>query len=265
MSSLDCIQGRLSDVVLGRKEPAGLTETIQDDAVIGNKAIQDRIAVYRDTTLLTLTAALKANFPVTVRLVDDRFFAYLADGFIRSNPPSEPRLSHYGAALPDYIARFPACREYRYLADVARLEWAFAQAALERACVALEPQVLFKLLKEGADVRLLLQPSLQFLVLRWSVLPLWEELREHADSSAPPVPLRETTYNILKRDARNVRLQKQGRATFAFRHALADGYSIEQSARVALNRDRFFDLAVELLDLFGEGLVTGISLNANHQ
>jgi len=47
-----------------------------------------RLAIYRHHVLATLTEALEATYPVVVRLVDRRFFAYAADQFIRRPPPA---------------------------------------------------------------------------------------------------------------------------------------------------------------------------------
>ena len=69
-----------------------------------------RLAIYRHHVLATLTEALEATYPVVVRLVDRRFFAYAADQFIRRYPPAGPCLFEYGEALADFLATFPASR-----------------------------------------------------------------------------------------------------------------------------------------------------------
>src|SRR5262245_46106327 len=84
----------------------------------------NRFSIYRNNTLISLTGSLKANFPVTVRLVHERFFHWVAQEFIRRHPPEEARLSSYGAKLPAYLASLAACRSVPYVAEVARLEWA---------------------------------------------------------------------------------------------------------------------------------------------
>src|SRR5262249_38664414 len=84
-----------------------------------------RRSVYRHRVLTTLTAALKTSYPVVCRLVDERFFDYAADAFIRSRPPSAPCLFEYGGDFPDFLAAFEPCRRLAYLPDVARLDWPF--------------------------------------------------------------------------------------------------------------------------------------------
>src|SRR5262245_31968392 len=123
MPSLREVQARFAEGLLG------------DDTVIADLVAGDglepraRLAVYRHHVLTTLTAALEAAFPVVCRLVDGRFFAYAADAFIRRHPPAGPCLDEYGGAFPDFLADFGPCASFRFLPDVARLEWAAHVAA----------------------------------------------------------------------------------------------------------------------------------------
>ena len=89
--------------------------------------------VHRDVSphnvLVSLTDALKANFPVVCAVVHERFFAYAADAFIRAHPPASPCLSEYGAAFPEFLRGFAPARRLPDLFDLARLEWAVLRAA----------------------------------------------------------------------------------------------------------------------------------------
>ena len=81
------------------------------------------------TPASSLTATLMTVFPVTVRLVDERFFRYAASEFIRANPPSEPRLVRYGADFPGVPADVRGTRgSCPSSPRSARLEWAIAEA-----------------------------------------------------------------------------------------------------------------------------------------
>ena len=39
-----------------------------------------------------------------------------------TSPPSEPRLSHYGAGFADFLASFPPADDLRWLVPIARLD-----------------------------------------------------------------------------------------------------------------------------------------------
>src|SRR5262249_59910292 len=92
-----------------------------------------RLRIYRHHVFATLTAALKATYPVVCRLVDERFFDYAADCYIRTRPPSAPCLFEYGGDLSEFLAAFEPCRHLASLPTVRRLEWRLTAAALARA------------------------------------------------------------------------------------------------------------------------------------
>ena len=77
---------------------------------------------------LSLTRALMDNFPVTVAMVDERFFRFAADSFIRQHPPRDPRLGLYGRELPAFLAAMPELAAYPQVPAVAHLEWQILQA-----------------------------------------------------------------------------------------------------------------------------------------
>ena len=83
---------------------------IEDEFDTGKASSARRFSIYRNNMFLSLTSHLRTIFPVTVRLGDDRFFAYAADQFILREPPMEARLAVYGAAFPRFLSHFPACQ-----------------------------------------------------------------------------------------------------------------------------------------------------------
>lgn len=87
-----------------------------------------RFAVYRNNVAVALTEALEAAFPIVRRIVGEAFFAAMAGVFLRAHPPSSPCLADYGAAMPEFLARFPPVAHLGYLPDVARLENALRRA-----------------------------------------------------------------------------------------------------------------------------------------
>ncbi len=123
MPMLRELQAGFRDALLGGDEHAA-EATVRGDG-LGAAA---RLAVYRHHVFTSLTAALESTYPVVGRLVDARFFRYVADQYIREHPPVSPCLFEHGAELGDFLARFEPCRHLAYLPDVARLEWAMNAA-----------------------------------------------------------------------------------------------------------------------------------------
>jgi hypothetical protein len=274
MSSLLELQSAFRTALLGEDDAQAAAAIVNDD--IGAAA---RLSIYRHHVFTTLTAALEATCPVVCRLVDRRFFGWLAERHIREHPPSGPCLVEYGADFADFIATFPACAHLPYLPDVARLEWALNVAlhAPEAESVALETL-------RGIDdaalgrLRLRLHPSVLMLASPWPIAAIWrangadwgtgvtsetgrEDAAERDAVQAEPATVSLDAGDVrleVRRVADDVVVRVLSAATFAFRSALATHDPLETAVDQALGVDAAFDVAGELHTLFVEGLVVAV-------
>jgi len=257
MHDLSTLQSEVTAALLAGR----LTDVARAFTANGKDAGR-RFNIYRNNTFFSLTGALKTNFPVTMRMVDERFFAYAANAFIADHPPREPRLAAYGAKFPKFLARFPASRPYPIIAEMASFEWAIVKAmtasALDPAPVAL----LQRLNSAQGYPYLTLQPNLLFAVSRWPVLEIWTAHRSDKLEAIPTFDRRPTRVAVYRSGGR-IRFLELGSARFALWRELAKGGSLERAVARALTRDPSFDLVDELVLLFRSGLVTGLSTEAN--
>lgn len=244
------VQRRMRDAIL-----TGEFAALDGVLAAGPANPQGRLRIYRNNTLASLTEGLMTTFPATMNLVDPRFFRYVADAFIRADPPREPRLAAYGAAFPAFLSRFPAAANLAYLADVARLEWTLSAAGQVAEAAPAASDILALPSGEPA-AGLILQPSLRFVVSRWPVDALWEANRRGPAAAAFELVRRQTRLQLRRRDE-DVAIAALTPAAFSFRRALAAGRSLETAAARALGRDPRFDLMAELVGLFRAGLVIG--------
>src|SRR5437868_1266472 len=112
MSALRETQAAFRAALLGN-DPSAATVDIRGDGL----APEARLAIYRHHVVETLTDLLKDVYAVVCRLVDARFFAYVADRFIVAHPPTSPCLFEYGDAFAGFLERFAPCRHLPYLPD----------------------------------------------------------------------------------------------------------------------------------------------------
>ena len=84
-------------------DAAPLAPAIVEDAFDAG----ERLAIYRNNFLISLTEALRANFPVTRQLLGEDFFVEAARRFVAAYPPRQPCLFEYGAELPGYLRALP--------------------------------------------------------------------------------------------------------------------------------------------------------------
>ncbi|WP_353643103.1 DNA-binding domain-containing protein [Mesorhizobium sp. WSM2239] len=255
MSSLERLQNTIAQTVLGRPH-SGVSSLVS--AGRGNP--YRRLRIYENNTRASLTATLIAVFPVTVRMVDERFFRYAASEFIRRDPPSEPRLVRYGADFPNFLRTFEGLAEMPFVAETARLEWAIAEA-LDAA--SLPPLTLATLDGDasGAAPELALQPSLRLVISHWPVLSIWSAHQNGASPAMTESWERRAERIALWRQGDTIRFLGLSSAQFSFRYSLKMGLGLEKAVSRSLTHEPMFDVLGALVSLFGDGLVTGIRFN----
>ena len=220
-----------------------------------------RMRIYQNNTRASLTSTLMTVFPVTVRMVDERFFRYAADGFIRNNPPAEPRLVRYGSEFPAFLRTFKGLEELPFVAETARLEWAIAEA-LDEASLAPVPIAALNGSDDGQTPEIVLQPSMRQVISHWPILAIWSA---HQDGGAPTCGWHRKPERItIWRAGDNVRFSRLSSAEFSFRYSLSKGLGLDKAVSRALTHDPMFDLSGALVRLFGDGLVAKVRFDEFH-
>jgi Putative DNA-binding domain len=217
-----------------------------------------RLAIYRHHVFTTLTEALEATYPVVVRLVDRRFFAYAADRYVRRYPPAGPCLFEYGESLANFLATFPPSQHLTYLPDVARLEWALNRALHAEDAVTLDPRWLAALPPDGIGrVRLRLHPSVSLLQSPWPIDRIWRANQPGADPDATVSLDQGGACLEVYRLEDDVVFRTVAADTYAFRSALASDLDLQSAVDAARGADPRFDLTDALRELLDDGLVVG--------
>jgi hypothetical protein len=139
--------------------------------MVGSK---DRFNVYRNNVTVSLRDALGETFPVVKKLVGEEFFAGMAQAFVREHLPTTPVLMEYGGAFSRFIESFKPAEPLPYLADVARVEWAWLQAYHAADAVPIATDKLVEIEEEDLDdLRFETHPSLWLIESEWPVISIW--------------------------------------------------------------------------------------------
>jgi hypothetical protein len=231
------LQSRLAAAILGG-DLDGAAALIRADRL----PAAERLRVYRNHSFTSLAEALAANFPVTARLVGEDFFRAAAKRFVAAEPPSQPCLSAYGEAFPDFLASFGPAQSLPYLADVARLEYlrievvhAPEEPALDLVALADLPETAQR------NLPLALLPGVRLLASPFPVDRIW---LAHQEADVAPVDLAGDPCRLLVRAAQGAaRFERIDAGTHAFLDAAANGATLESAAEAALAADPGFDLA----------------------
>jgi Putative DNA-binding domain len=257
MPTLAELQGAFGQALLGREAERAAA------LVAGDRLTpESRLAVYRHHVFTTLTAALQSTYPVVCRLVDERFFGYAADQYIRSSLPESPCLIEYGASFAGFLAEFEPCRALAYLADVARLEWALHSAVHAEESAPLDTTALGALPHEDLPrLRFRLDPALTLLSSPWPVDEIWRANQPDADPALEVNLGAGAVWLEARRLDADAVIRRLDRATYRFRRALQEGHSLEGAA-TAVEDEEAFDLAAAIEALFSEGVLAGFTAPA---
>jgi len=254
MPTLRESQDLFRDALLG--EPASkLVDLVESDGLDPRA----RLAVYRHHVFITLTATLESAFPVVCQLVDRRFFAYVADAFIRQHSPTNPCLDEYGSAFPGFLGAFEACEGLPYLSDVARLEWAIHLAAQAPDVALLDPALLGSVAPaEMARLRFIPRAGLAYLVSAWPVDRIW---RAHQGESEPMPDLGTGgAYLEISPSGEGVLLRPLEPAVLTFRKALFGRMTLGEAIEEAAQRNPDLDFAALIRDFLDDNLFSSFSI-----
>lgn len=227
------------------------------------RAPQARFNVYRNNIFASLTATLRARFPVVERLVGEEFFAAVARVFIARHPPCSPVLLEYGAGFAGFLETFEPAEQLPYLPDVARLEWLRNVAYHATDRTPLDPAELARIPAEDlAAVSFELHPSAGLLTSPYPAVGIWET-NTH-DSEVRVIAADAGGEDALVvRPAFDVVIVRLGPGGHTFAAALADGAALAAAAELAALTATDFSLPHALSALIGAGALTACSIQAS--
>ncbi len=137
--------------------------------------LEARLSVYRNNVFHSLTDVLKDTFPAVASVVGEAFFEALCVAYIKTSPPREAAMIHYGDTFPGFIASFKHARELPYLADLAKLEWMIHSAYYQAEATPL-PLEHFSALSNTdlAAARLIFHPSFALISSPYAIFSIHE-------------------------------------------------------------------------------------------
>lgn len=226
----------------------------------GPRPDQRRFAIYRNNVLAGLTQALRHRFPVSERLVGERFFGAMARDYIARHKPASPLLVNYGDDFPTFIEGFEPAGDLPYLADVARLEVAWSQAYHAAEATPLELDALTGVaVQDLIGARLKLHPSARLLRSSHPIAGIWAAHQTQGEVIAPDRWEGEDVL-VLRVDAQVV-LHRLAAGRHPFLRTLLADATLEAAGEAALAQAPEFDLGSGLVGLLAAGAVVDIILD----
>jgi len=227
-------------------------------AMLAEHIHQDRLDIYRNTFLLSLTKALQLCFPVVQRLVGEDFFEGAAQIFITEHPPRAAWLDQYGGEFPDFLRLFAPATSVTYLGDVAELEWAVNCVLHAPDAAPLDVATLSAIDPEDQNrICFVASPSIRLLYLGHPVDDVWRAVLAGDDDALRNVDIDAgLVHMVVERRATGVEVLRSNELAWRFLSELCSGQTFE----TAIDRIENFDSAAELAEHLALGRFSGFRL-----
>ena len=134
--------------------------------------------VYRNTTQRSCIESLKASYPALRVLLGDESFGVLALAYLNESKPTDHRLLHFGATLPDFLAHFEPAQPWPQLVDVAKLDRMWCESHVAADAPPCSAAQVLQSQREGRQLMCMPHPA-----TRWHYSPehpiatLWMDAR----------------------------------------------------------------------------------------
>jgi hypothetical protein len=191
--------------------------------------------IHRATAAATLSAALSLSFPAVRAIVGADFFEAAARGFMAVHAPARACLNDYGHEFPDFLGHFEPAATLRYLADVARLEWAVSRALHAEDAAGLDPRSLATLEPERmAYVSFEPHPAVCVLHLESPADAIWRAVLAEDDAAMAALETAGEVWLLVERTAAGVQVRRLDSALGQFAQRLCAGECLQLALQVAI-------------------------------
>lgn len=209
----------------------------------GNNALLTSTAllpVHNDNYFVTLTRALKAQYPQTLVLLGREFFEPLCADYIHDYPSHSPQLKDYGAYFPEFLLRHENMKDLAYVADIARLEWICHQLPITDAAFTLDDALLQLKETDYDKLHVELNPAIQLMSSQYPLSKLMAYCKSPTESlfeiSIDPCHL------LIMKTIHGVSFFSLSDAEYLFLNDLANNVSLSTALTHALQKDDTFQL-----------------------
>jgi hypothetical protein len=217
-----------------------------------------RLRIYRNNHRENSLSALRASYPVIERLVGEAYFRQSGLEYLARYPSRSGNLDALGDRFAHYLAESFGEGEYRYLADVARLEWCCQEIMAAPDHAGLDLAALRQVPAEGYSALVFqLHPAARLLDSRFPVLRIWQANQAEADASER-IELGEAQRVLLTRATRAVEFRLLDAAELEFLSGIGRGETFETCTALAMARGTF-DPAAALRRFVGANVIVDFS------
>lgn len=143
--------------------------------IIGDKKLSaaERLDIYANMYFYRILDSLKEDFSVTLKIIGDSRFNNLITDYLLKHPSKYFSMRDIGKPLPHFIKKHPLRKQWPYLSDLAKVEWAVIEAFDAKNNEILKENDLTQLKpKDWITLQLTLVDSAEMIRLDFEIVPL---------------------------------------------------------------------------------------------
>jgi len=215
-----------------------------------------RLGIYANTSRVNFVESMRTSFPAVLRLVGDGYFRQCVLQYREQCPSRSGDLQQTGIAFSKFLALLHANDEFRYLGDVACLEWCWQETltAAEHPSFRLEKLAAIDPSAYG-QMRFLLHPSLRLFSSEFPCRRIWESnLTDAADLA--PINLQYGAERLaIVRVAGRIRVHDLSIGEYTFLESVQAAETFETAVERTLEMDIEFDAGIALRRFVANGAI----------
>jgi len=222
----------------------------------------EQIAIYTGSVQGGLIQALADIYPGVATALGRTFFDAMAQRFVSGRPSRSATLDDYGEDFPEFMERFPPLADYRYLCDLARVEWRWHRAFHMRNQSPFDPSQLASLTPEElVSVKFKLLDSLAMVQSDFALDQLWIMCREQSAQQEATLELeaRPTTL-VVYRSGLDVLIQVADVPTFDALQSIKNGVPFGTICDALLSNHPQADINTILATMVQHGWIAGFGV-----
>lgn len=213
----------------------------------GDIALEDRLKVYHNNVIGSLSSYIVTAFPLLENLVGEEFLKAMAREFIFENPPTGGCLHFYGEGFDDFIRDFAPAKSLPYLADMATLELAMNRAYYAPDDDVLTAEALGQISEdELGDQVVRLRQSVTLLSSQYPLGSLRDFCLQDGQGNPPDLSKEYKTRLLIFRPELEVSFVTMAEDEFVFLEHLKAGAPLGQALDQMLLRYPDFDMGAFL-------------------
>lgn len=259
----ETFQSTFKDMMLQPRHALENDDRLNNSFISNQISAKDRLGVYHNNIIGSLSEAIRATFPLLENLVGEDFLKAMARVFIFNNPPTSGCIHHYGKGFDAFIATYEPAKNIPYLSHIATLELAMNTAYYAPDDAPLTPNGLTHLQSESLTNTLL--PLRQSATLIQSCFPL-HDIRAFClkeTDQAPDLSQKQSYSFLVTRPKLDVIILPLNAAEYIMLQRLHNSEPLGSALENTVAQDQTFDFTSFLQKHIALETFTNVTSNKN--